>query len=343
MPTFLVAFNAGIADIVKAEIHSLNPNASVQPFYEMQGWLAVEGLTLDEVLRLHSIEKVIELCRAFYFDKSLTDLQQKVAETPVPQLSGASSFRVSTRRYGNHDFGSSEVQVVAGRVLQEAYGAPVSLKEYTVHVRVDVMARFAYVGVQRTSEKWGKRYNFQRFHRAGIKPSMAYALLQLGALKSGQVLLDPFMGGGTIPIEAASLFGSRITVLGSDLYDEAIEQARTNAEWTGYQNEVTFIRSDIYHLEEAISGPIDAIVSNPPYGVKSATNANMRKLYRGFIVKAAQVLKLEGRMVVMVQRTDMFRQLIGRTKLFKVIEERVVESSSLSPHVFVLGKIDEPA
>ena len=342
MPNYLVAFNPGIADIVTTEIQQINPQAVISPFYEMQGWLVINGLTLEQTLQLHSIEKVIELYDAFYFDKSLTDLERKVAETAIPALHNGDSFRVSTRRYGNHDFGSSEVQVVAGRAIQEAYEAPVSLKDYTVHVRVDVMARFAYVGIQRTPEKWGKRYSFKRFHRAGIKPSMAYALIQMANLQEGQTLLDPFMGGGTIPIEAASLYGSRVKVLGSDLYDEAIEQAETNAEWTGFQNEVTFSQSDIYHLEDSISGPIDAIVSNPPYGVKSATNANMRKLYRGFILKAARVLKLEGRMVVMVQRTDMFRQLIGRTKLFKVIEERVVESSSLSPHVFVLGKIDHP-
>ncbi len=339
---YLVAFNPGLADIVTNEVHKINTEAIVHPFYNLQGWLLIHGLNLEQTLQLHSIERVIELLDSFYFDKSLTDLEQKVAGTFIPQLLNGESFRVSTRRYGNHEFGSSEVQVVAGRVIQNNYNASVSLKEYEVHVRVDVIARFAYIGIQRTPEKWGKRYHFKRFHRAGIKPSMAYALIEMANLEERQTLLDPFMGGGTIPIEAASLWGSQVKILGSDLYDEAIEQAQTNAEWTGFKNEVTFIQSDIYHLDESVAGPIDAIVSNPPYGVKSATNANMRKLYRGFILKAAKVLKLEGRMVVMVQRTDMFRQLIGRTKLFKVIEERVVESSSLSPHVFVLGKIDHP-
>lgn len=343
MPTFLLTFNAGLTDVVKAEVKHHDKAACVKPFYDMQGWLKVEGLTLEQVLKLHSVEKVIELCSAFYFDKSLTDLEQQVGQTAVPQLANAQNFRVSTRRYGNHDFGSNEVQVVAGRALQQAYHTPVSLKAYEVHVRVDVMARFAYVGVQRTPEKWGKRYNFQRFHRAGIKPSMAYALLQLAAIQPGQTVLDPFMGGGTIPIEAASLFKAQLSILGSDLYEEVIQQAQDNAEATGFANHVTFFQADIYHLDEAIQQPVDAIVSNPPYGVKSATNANMRKLYRAFIVKAAQVLKLEGRMVVMVQRTDMFRQLVSRTKIFKVIEERVVTSSSLNPHIFVLGKIDEPA
>ena len=342
MSTYIVAFNAGIADVVKAEIQRITPKAEISTFYEMQGWLAVKNVSLSQLLTLHSIEKVIELARAFYFDKTLTDLEHEVAQAELPALNEAASFRVSCRRYGNHPFGSNEVQVVCGRVLQQAYGTPVSLKNYDTHVRVDIMARFAYVGIQHTAEKWGKRYHFSRFHRAGIRPSMAYALLQASGLKAGQTLLDPFTGGGTIPIEAADQFGDQVRILGSDLYDEVIEQATDNARQNDLEAVIHFYQRDIYELDKYDAEPVDCIVSNPPYGVKSATNANMRKLYRGFIIKAANVLKPEGRMVVMVQRSDMFRQLVGRTKLFKMIEERVVESSSLNPHIFVLGKIDDP-
>lgn len=342
MTTYIVAFNAGIADVVKAEMLRVNPQAEISSFYDMQSWLAVSGVTLSQLLSLHSIERIIELARAFYFDKTLTMLEQEVAKADMPQLQQAASFRVSCRRYGNHPFGSNEVQVVCGRVLQEAYGTPVSLKEYDTHVRVDIMARFAYVGIQHTAEKWGKRYHFSRFHRAGIRPSMAYALLQASGLKAGQTVLDPFTGGGTIPIEAADQFGDQVRILGSDLYDEVIEQAIDNARQNGFAESIQFYQRDIYELDKYDAEPVDCIVSNPPYGVKSATNANMRKLYRGFIIKAASILKPEGRMVVMVQRSDMFRQLVGRTKLFKLIEERVVESSSLNPHIFVLGKIDDP-
>lgn len=39
-------------------------------------------------------------------------------------------------------------------------------------------------------------------------------MLRLAEVKPGQVILDPMMGGGTIPIEATQVHGNKIYVLG---------------------------------------------------------------------------------------------------------------------------------
>ena len=342
MHTYVIAFNPGIADIVEKEVRQINPVALISDFYEMQGWLKVSKVALEELFHVQSIEKIIELKAAFKFDKTLDDLEARAARTEIPELTNAKSFRVSTRRYGNHDFGSNEVQVVAGNAFQQNYGTAVSLKDYEVHLRVDIMGKFAFIGIQYTSEKYWKRFNFEQYHRAGIKPAMAYALLTLADVQPGETILDPFTGSGTIPIQAASMYKSSVTIMGGDLYDDVIASADANAELNNLGPYIESRQMNVFELDSYVTGPIDKIVTNPPYGVKSATKSNMRKLYRAFIVKAAMLLREEGKMVVMLQRSDMFRQIVSRTKLFKIIEERVVESGSLHPHIFVLGKIDEP-
>ncbi|MEM5790967.1 MAG: hypothetical protein QXP77_02885 [Candidatus Aenigmatarchaeota archaeon] len=46
-----------------------------------------------------------------------------------------------------------------------------------------------------------------------------------------------------------------------------------------------------------------------------------------------------GRIVALTLRADSFRIFVKRTKKFKIVEERVIESGGLYPHVFVLEKL----
>ncbi len=342
MQKFLVTCNPGLEDIVYAEVRDTNAVAEARKFFDFQGHVEVVNISLPELFQLRSIDQIIEIKDAFYFDKTLDSLSERVADSDIGELDTAGSFRVSTRRFGNHSFGSHEVQAVIGEVLRKRYNQTVSLKEYEVHIKLDVIASFAYIGIQHTPEKYQKRFRMDYLHRAGIKPSVAYALQRLACIRSGQTILDPFCGAGTIPLEVAHHYKDQVKILGGDLYEDVLEGARNNAYLNELGDYIQYQQMNVFTLPEYLQDPVDVIISNPPYGVKSATKSNMRKLIRVFIVNAARVLKKEGKMVILMQRADMFRQTILRTKLFKITEERVVESGSLYPHLFVLGKIDDP-
>jgi len=291
---------------------------------------------------MHSIDLIIELKATFKFDKTLEGLSGKVSNTDIAELTAAASFRVTTRRYGKHAFGSHEVQAVVGGALQEKYNQPVSLKEYDCHIRLDIIASFALLGIQHTPEKYQKRFQVAHYHRAGIKASVAYAMSRLADIKPGTTILDPFCGAGTIPMEVAALHQDSVKILGSDLYEDVIENARKNARLNGLEGYTAFQQTNVFTLHEKLQEPVHTIISNPPYGVKSAAKSNMRNLLRAFVANAAKVLREDGKMVILMLRSDMFRETVMRTKLFKITEERVIESGSLYPHLFVLGKIDVP-
>lgn len=342
MQKFLVTCNPGLEDVVYAEVHDTNAVAEARKFFDFQGHVEVDNISLGELLQLRSIDQIIEIKDAFHFDKTLDTLSERVANINIEELDSSGSFRVSTRRFGNHPFGSHEVQAVIGDVLRNKYNQTVSLKDYEVHIKLDVIASFAYIGIQHTPEKYHKRFRMDYLHRAGIKPSVAYALQRLAAIQPGQTILDPFCGAGTIPLEVAYHYKDQVKNLGGDLYEDVLEGARNNAGLNKLEGYIQYQQMNVFTMPDHLDEPIDTIISNPPYGVKSATKSNMRKLIRVFIVNAARMLKEGGKMVILMQRADMFRQTVLRTKLFKITEERVVESGSLYPHVFVLGKIDDP-
>ena len=65
----------------------------------------------------------------------------------------------------------------------------------------------------------------------------------------------------------------------------------------------------------------------------------MKFILRSFLDSAMKVLTERGRMVVMQLRASSFRRMIYRTRGYIIIEERVVESGGLFPHVFVMERI----
>ena len=62
-----------------------------------------------------------------------------------------------------------------------------------------------------TVDELSKWHKDAYVNRVTIKSNVAYALLQLANIASSDTILDPFCGGGTILLEAASTFPSTST------------------------------------------------------------------------------------------------------------------------------------
>ncbi|MDD3168616.1 MAG: class I SAM-dependent RNA methyltransferase [Eubacteriales bacterium] len=150
---------------------------------------------------------------------------------------------------------------------------------------------------------------------APIKETLAAAMVQLSFWKEGRLLLDPFCGSGTIPIEAALIakniapglnrkFASeqwpaipaglwkeeRIAafdavkndaetrIIASDIMPSAVKAARENAMEAGVDDCIEFhIRAlkDV-RLEEDHG----IIICNPPYGERIGEKDEIRKIYK---------------------------------------------------------------
>lgn len=138
--------------------------------------------------------------------------------------------------------------------------------------------------------------------RAPIKETLAAALVQLSFWKSGRLLVDPFCGSGTIPIEAAMIcrniapgllrrfaseewesigselwkeertraygmidYDKEVRIIAGDIDPKAVEAARSNAEEAGVDDCIEFSVSDFLSMTSAPE-PYSVIICNPPYG-----------------------------------------------------------------------------
>ena len=150
---------------------------------------------------------------------------------------------------------------------------------------------------------------------APLKETLAAALIQLSYWNKDRLLMDPFCGSGTIPIEAAMIgkniapglnrnFASekwprvkkeywnnarreawdvmfkdhKLKIIGSDIDREAINLARENAENIGLEDDIIFITKDFKDLE--FRDEYGVIICNPPYGERLGEKEEISSLYK---------------------------------------------------------------
>jgi putative N6-adenine-specific DNA methylase/tRNA (guanine6-N2)-methyltransferase len=270
----------------------------------------------------------------------LEALRSDLGELEIPEMEDAAAFRVTSQRTGEHEFGSMDVQRVAGAALVERYETSVDLESYDVEVRVDVVHDTCMVGVQWTRDSLDKRYAWVYRPRVTLRTTIAYAMLELAELPpQNPVVLDPFCGSGTILVEAAAT-RPEARCLASDRDPEAVAGTRANAEAVGVADRIVVTEADARDLDEHYeAASVDAVVTNPPYGVRLGRKANYADLYRKFLRGAALVVKPGGRVVVLVgKRRHAFNRVLRETPQLRIATVRVIEIGGVYPAVFVLTR-----
>jgi tRNA (guanine10-N2)-dimethyltransferase len=134
------------------------------------------------------------------------------------------------------------------------------------------------------------------FHPSAIFPKLSRALVNLSRCREGELVLDPFAGTGSIPIEA-SLVGAR--VIAADQTREMVRgaisnMARFNQEWMGV------VRADA--TVSPFTG-VDAIVTDVPYGRASSTRGRETgELIEAVLPVFSALLRPSGFLVLMHPR-----------------------------------------
>ena len=150
---------------------------------------------------------------------------------------------------------------------------------------------------------------------APLKETLACAMILISRWNRDRVLIDPFCGTGTIPIEAALIGkniapginrdfaseswplilevlwkqareealdlarpGDELRILGYDISEEAISLARYHARQAGVDGIIHLQRMPVSELKSRYK--YGFIICNPPYGERMGDSRDIEKLYR---------------------------------------------------------------
>eukprot|EP01060_Flectonema_neradi_P036587 TRINITY_DN708_c2_g2_i1.p1 TRINITY_DN708_c2_g2~~TRINITY_DN708_c2_g2_i1.p1 ORF type:complete len:407 (+),score=74.38 TRINITY_DN708_c2_g2_i1:59-1279(+) len=263
----------------------------------------------------------------------------------IPTLEKAAHFRVTCMRLGKHNFHATDVEMEVGGALHERYEKPAKMKGYERCIRADVIINTVVISTlvnnTENSVSLSKRHKLAFVRTVTLKPNVAYAMLRLAQVKDGDDILDPFVGSGTILLEAAEVFPN-ITGYGLDRSGAAVKGSKANAVAANLSHRMSFVHGNARTLHVHYGDKkFDKIVSNFPWGIKTGKTAEIRELYKGTIYSAWGALKTGGILCCIVLHDKITIQLLRGSGNWDVLSAKVVKTGGKLPAIIVARKREQ--
>ena len=217
-------------------------------------------------------------------------------------------------------FSPSDIQSIMKKAMVESMKATYREEWFPENgdaypIRVFLMKDEVTVGLDTTGDSLHKRGYRKLTAKAPIAENLAAALIMLTPWKGDRILVDPFCGSGTIPIEAAMMAANiapgmnrnftaeewthivdrkcwyravdeaetlidtdvETDIQGYDIDDDMVSIARANAKMAGVDHLIHFQRRDVAQLSHPKK--YGFIITNPPYGERIEDKQNLAGLY----------------------------------------------------------------
>ena len=218
-------------------------------------------------------------------------------------------------------FSPSDIQSIVKKAIVERLKC-VYKKEWfqedgeSYPIRIFLMKDQVTVGLDTTGESLHKRGYRTMTSKAPVSETLAAALIMLTPWRGNRILVDPFCGSGTFPIEAAMMAAGiapgmkreflaekwvnliekdlwkdcreeaaeminldiKTDIQGYDIDPDVIKAARENAKRAGVEHLIHFQQRDVAQLNHPKK--YGFIITNPPYGERLEEKDALPSLYK---------------------------------------------------------------
>jgi len=301
--------------------------------------VAVQRDMIQKVFSLRGLEHVVLLVKEFQVGRTLDALDSIYEQLSGLEVDG-SSFRITCERFGEHQFSSMDVERVAGQAVLDSNRIPVNLSKPDTEIRLDILKERCLVGIKLTKVPLHVRYRRVFEHPSALNPVVAYGMLRLSGMKEGDQLLDPFCGGGTIPIEAVQGWRD-VDVLGVDINPRFVEGARRNAAAAGVKGRIRFVEGDATDLQRCLpkGWAPNRVVSNLPFGLRSSISGPLDRLYEEFLCCLRRMDWEAESICLLTSKAKLLREAARRAG-FKVGERREISYGGITSWINLLEQAD---
>ncbi len=319
--TYVAPCHFGLEAVLKKEIQQLG--------YEI---LAVEDGRVTYLgdamaiarsnIFIRTAERILLLCGEFTattFDELFEGTKEIPWERYLPRNAKFWVTKATTNRSAL--FSSSSIQSIVKKAMVDRLRGTYHVEHFAEDgdeypVRVFILKDRVTIGLDTSGVSLHKRGYRKLVGKAPISETLAAALLLLTPWREDRILVDPFCGSGTFPIEAA-MIGARIApgvnreftsnhwqklltkkdwyvaydearslertdirmhLQGYDLDGEMVKCAMQNARDAGVLEHIHFQRRDVKDLSHP--KPYGFLITNPPYGERISEKEELPALYK---------------------------------------------------------------
>lgn len=310
----------GLEAVSKREIEDLGYNV-----LEVSDGRIVYEADFDGLMRsnifLRTVERVMILLDEFFattFEELFDKIYKIIWENYIPEngkfpITKATS--VKSELFSTRDIQSICKKAIAVRLSK--YYTRVSMPEDgpTYPIRISILKNKVSVLLDSSGESLHKRGYRTQVSKAPLSETLAASLIMLTPYNAERILIDPFCGSGTIPIEAAmiakniapgikrkfismdwnNLMSSKdwiltreeafdeikdnkeIDIQAYDIDYKILKSARNNAKSAGVEDVIHFQERDIKDFSSRKK--YGFFVSNPPYGIRLENEEDIKFIY----------------------------------------------------------------
>lgn len=313
----------GLESILKREIQDLGYEIS-----QVEDGRVVFRGGMDVVCRanifLRTAERILLKAGSFQavtFDELFERTKEIPWEDYIPEdgkfwVTKAAS--VKSRLFSPSDIQSIMKKAMVERLKEKYHTQWFQETGASYPVRVFLMKDVVTVGIDTTGVSLHKRGYRPSAGKAPIAENLAAALIMLTPWKRDRILVDPFCGSGTFPIEAAMMAANiapgmnrsftaetwtnlvakkvwyeavneaqdlitdniETDIQGYDADPEVLRTARRNAENAGVAHLIHFQQREVKDLNHPRK--YGFIITNPPYGERLEEKSALSRIYRDF-------------------------------------------------------------
>ena len=290
---------------------------------------------LGEVL---SEARLIERFIVILAEGELEEIRRAVKERLARLLTPWTAVGVRAERIRGEELRSPQLASLLGRLIQEECGwIPVSLDAPDLQVYCEIEGKLVRVGIDLAmAGGLHKRLYRLYVHPAMLNPIIANAMCELCGLEGRERVLDPMCGSGTILIECKLKY-PRVEAYGFDINSTHIEGAKLNSKAAGVS--IRFEVADVCEVASLFPEQFfDAIMTNPPYGIRERAIGGLRRVYTCLVEAAYKLLKEGGKLCVITPRRKLLLSRISMHGGFKVKKMIDIEEGGLKSTIILLEK-----
>lgn len=311
----------GLEAVLKREILDLGYEISAVEDGKVTFWGDAEAIAYANVF-LRTTERVllkVGEVRAGTFEELFQGTKALPWEEYIPRngkfwVTKATS--VKSKLFSAPDIQSVMKKAMVERMKEKYHQSWFEEDGASYPVRVSFMKDVATIGLDTSGTALHKRGYRQMTTKAPITETLAAALILLTPWRGDRILVDPFCGSGTFPIEAAMMaanmapgmnrsflaeewsnlvpkkhwyevmdeaqeladFSVQTDIQGFDIDAEAIRSARENARLAGVDHLIHFQQRPVKELRHPKK--YGFLITNPPYGERLEEKSALPGLYR---------------------------------------------------------------
>jgi tRNA (guanine10-N2)-dimethyltransferase len=191
-------------------------------------------------------------------------------------LKNADTFVCRIINLSSNQFNIPELENSMGDMISKFSKAKVSLENPDITVYLIFTENENFFGFSKRIPELIRPKKIRK-HPHELDWKFTRAMINLAGLHEGETVCDPFCGTGTTLLEAESM---RIHAVGLDFDEKMYQMSKENLDVNGYKSKL--IRDDFTALQK-ITGEIDGIVTDLPYGRASKASENPEEILKKFV------------------------------------------------------------